>query len=247
MINIDNRLVNGLNGYELAVFAHILKRIDKTNKCFPSRQLLQKETGFGREKIAEIINSLIKKNIIETHQEKTEGKFGKTVYIIKTDLAGVYISAKNEILKEECRNTENRNTVLPLSEKSTVSINHNLSINQIKEETPPIFIDEEKPKLLKGRDLYISEIEKNLNSEYIKEYKRFFEFLTGKNIIEEELVNILKIPKQVTYLNFVKLYLKSIEVKKKFSDLLPKMENDKKYTAKQNLYLTLNNWLENKY
>ncbi len=148
MINLDNRLLDKLTGSELAIFCHILKRISKEKTCFPSRQLLQKETGFGREKVASAIKGLIEKKMLSVDQEKNKkGKFGKTVYKVMTKLAGIYISADGKQLTDnsntrttENRATENRATENPHTEKQPLSIVHlkvlfNLSIDQFEVKT----------------------------------------------------------------------------------------------------------------
>lgn len=141
MINLDTRIIDELDGNELAVFCHLIKRIGKNNECFPSRELLMKETGFGREKVAKTITSLKNKDVILTFQNKsTDGKFAKTHYRIKTKHASVFVNVNNELLIEENRDTENRSTENPLTGKSQLSINQNLSIKQDKK-TPVIDFD----------------------------------------------------------------------------------------------------------
>ena len=160
MLNIDTRLLNLLNGDEIAVFLHILKRVGKNNKSFPSRYTLQKETAYGRRRISDAIKGLTDKKIIEIKQQNQKGNFGKTIYKIKTDLAGVYISAKNEEIEEKSsdngtsdrdtgnRTTVNRTTVNRTTETGQVSINQfkyysDQEINYIKsvceekKRTPP--------------------------------------------------------------------------------------------------------------
>lgn len=80
MINLDSRLLDKLNGDELAVFCHILKRIGKNNESFPSKNLLRQETGFGRERITSAIKGLKDKKIISTEQKKKDGKFSHVEY-----------------------------------------------------------------------------------------------------------------------------------------------------------------------
>ncbi len=132
MVNLDTRLINSLTGDELAVFCHILKRIGKENDSWPSRALLEKETGYGRKKIAKTIKGLTDKSIISHQQKKEDGFFSKTVYTVLTNLAGVYINASGNDL-EISRDTPERTTVEAHAEKEPLSINHNISINQYKE------------------------------------------------------------------------------------------------------------------
>ena len=233
MINIDTRLLNLLTGSELAVFIHILKRIDKTNKSFPSRETLQKETSFGREKVANSIKGLLQKKVLKSYQTKNElGKFNKTVYIVTTDYASIYVNAKGEELIDNLtRDTENRDTENPLTGKPHLSINHNISINQIKE-YPSSF--------------YQVEIINNQKRVEILNYIKFIEILYGRNEDEEVLSGLLSINRQVSYKSFVGLIKKSRERKKYFSKILIKMNNNKRY-HKGFLLLSrvIHNWLDN--
>ena len=161
MINIDTRLIDQLNGDELAVFIHILKRIGKQNKSFPSRYTLQKETSFGRRRVADAIAGLNEKGIIETKQENKNGNFGKTIYKISTDLAGVFITAKNEEIEEKPtkngafdRETGNRTTVNRTTVNGQVSINKSKyysyqEINNIKSVNTPENLEKFKEDILK--------------------------------------------------------------------------------------------------
>lgn len=235
MINIDTRLLDLLNGSELAVFMHILKRINKTNESFPSRRLLQEETGFGRDKLAQSIKGLLNKNILKTYQAKDEiGKFAKTIYVIKTDLASIYMPAKDEQLdtneyKPLTRDTENRYTETPQAGKQHLSINHKLSINQYKG----------KPHLF-----YENEIKNNSEKTEISNYKKFYSLLCGANTDEGELSGLLSMPKQVSYKSFVGLIQKSRNKKRKFTGILNTMSNDKKYFSKISLSKTIHTWLD---
>jgi hypothetical protein len=133
MINLHTDLLDELNGDELAVFCQIIRHIDNEKQCFPSRARLSKLTGFGRDRISNVIKALIQKKIISTTQSKTKGKFSKTIYTILTDKAGIYVSTKNKALH---RDTENRNTETPHAGNPTLSINHNISINKYNNITP---------------------------------------------------------------------------------------------------------------
>jgi len=132
MINLDSRLLDLLSGEELGLFVHILKRVGKDNKAWPGKDLLQKETRYGREKLSKTIKALIDKNIISRTQENKGKSFGKIVYTIETELAGVYISAKSQSLQDTQRDTETRDTETRDTETRTRSINQSLSINQSK-------------------------------------------------------------------------------------------------------------------
>jgi DNA-binding transcriptional regulator YhcF (GntR family) len=77
-------------------------------------------------------------------------------------------------------------------------------------------------------------------------YVKFIEILYGKNDLGRELSELLNLEHQVTYKQFSKLYIKSVDKNKKFSHILPTMTNDNKYYKnKKSLYLCLNTWLNN--
>jgi hypothetical protein len=77
-------------------------------------------------------------------------------------------------------------------------------------------------------------------------YAKFVDILFGKNELERELTELLNLESQVSYNQFSKLYKKSIDKGKKFSQILPTMTNDPKYyKKKKSLYLCLNTWLNN--
>lgn len=139
MINLDDRLLNTLTGEEIGLFVHILKRVGAKKTSWPSRKLLKKETGYGREKLAKCIKGLIDKKIISTKQMNKGGSFGNIEYTIETRFAGVFISAQGHTFEEEQhRDTETRNTDIRDTETRTLSINNNKvlkrkrSINKIK-------------------------------------------------------------------------------------------------------------------
>ncbi len=239
MINIDDRLLNDLTGDELAVFCHILKRIGKTNKSWPSRNTLQKDTGYGREKIYKSITGLIKKNIITSFQAKNEtGKFEQTIYTIKTQLASIYIPAKGEQLESRKhkilnRDTENRETENPHAGKQLLSINNNISINNINN---------------KSINFYEKEISQNLETSEINNYKKFIGILIGNNKTDEMLNGLLSLPIQVSYKVFTDLINESRKRGKKFSSLMLKANNDSKYyKGKNSLPIILYTWLETEY
>jgi len=279
MINIHSGLLKELNGHgeALVVFCYILNRIDRKKTCFPSRALLQKETGFGRERIAKAIKILVEKNIISCRQEKKNGYFDKTIYTIETDKAGIYICAKNEELTEnnsvDYRTTENRNTENCNTENRTEVINQEEVIVQLKEEAPAQNFNSElentslktktnpKAKLSHGgsfgkKDLniqnslkfYKQEIEASKNQTFAREYQMFVALLEGKNDLKIRLDEVLQLELQVDYEQFCKLLQKSKEKSKKFSFLLIQMINNPKYyEKKKSLYLCLNTWLNNEF
>jgi len=87
MINLDTRLLDKLNGEELAVFCHIVNTVNNENESFITRNKLIKKTSFSREKVAKTLKSLSNKNIIRYYQKKNKkGRFSKTCIVITTNL-----------------------------------------------------------------------------------------------------------------------------------------------------------------
>lgn len=79
-------------------------------------------------------------------------------------------------------------------------------------------------------------------------YEIFINFLFGKNETGLPLDRVLKIEHQVTFEQFKTLYSTSLKTGKKISAMLLSMENDIKYTkGKKSLFLTLNNWLNQRF
>jgi hypothetical protein len=119
--------------------------------------------------------------------------------------------------------------------KCSTRVNHKLNKNE-----------QSKGKESKVKEsilYYESEIQKNSELEFINQYKAFFDILMFNNPDNDKLEGVLSIPKQVSYDSFCKLLKKSQEKKRKFSALLPSMDNDPKYTKKKSLSLTLHTWL----
>lgn len=83
MIKIKNEILNKLNGEELAVFCHILKRVDFENKTFLKRSDLVNDTGYSKSKVNKSIKGLVGKQVISFKQIKNNsGKFSSTIYKI---------------------------------------------------------------------------------------------------------------------------------------------------------------------
>lgn len=92
---------------------------------------------------------------------------------------------------------------------------------------------------------YDSEI---LKSKDDAKYLFFVKFIFGENETREKLSGLLSIPKQLTFENFNQLVEKAKINGMKLMDVVLKIENDKKYwKGKKSLYLTMNNWIENRF
>jgi hypothetical protein len=117
-------------------------------------------------------------------------------------------------------------------------------------DTPPLALESKgketkvnKSKVELSIDFYQNQIELNANSENIKYYKSFFAILIENNPDNDKLEGVLSMPKQVSYKSFCNLLEKSKTKNRKFSDMLPTMDNDPKYYKKKSLSKTLHTWL----
>ena len=92
---------------------------------------------------------------------------------------------------------------------------------------------------------YDSEIKiSNSDSKYVF----FVKFIFGENETKEKLSGILSIKNQITFEQFNKLLEKAKTNGMKLMDIVTRIENDKKYwKGKKSLYLTMNNWIENRF
>jgi hypothetical protein len=97
---------------------------------------------------------------------------------------------------------------------------------------------------------YKNEIENNKNNQYIKEYEYLFKYLKNeiKNEINEPITAWLSLKNQITYEQFEKLKILSIQNKVKILDMIKLGENVPSYLIgkkqKTSMYLTLQNWLK---
>lgn len=92
-------------------------------------------------------------------------------------------------------------------------------------------------------EYYKKEIDNNIDKDKIEYYKAFANFLFKSNPSGKPITEILKIPNQVDYEDFCKLFSRAGGDMKQIFDKLATMMNDTKYTkGKKFLFLTLNNW-----
>jgi hypothetical protein len=144
MINIDTRLMDlvknkTITSDDFFILLCIAKRIRATKQSFPSINLLQEETNFGRDKIYKCLDSLQKAKLIFKQQRILKsGKFSSNLYTITTKLLGVFITCEDEKIeiKDEVKPlTENQEpltdlptTVKPTTVKPTISINKSIEV-----------------------------------------------------------------------------------------------------------------------
>lgn len=96
MINIDTRLLESVNEKELWLLLVIAKRFDDKMSSFPSNETLMDETGWSKEKLKEVKNSLISKKILVVSDRfDKNGKQTSNLYSVKSKYLSVWI--KQEI------------------------------------------------------------------------------------------------------------------------------------------------------
>lgn len=93
MINIDDRLLPLVDQNELHLLIHITKRLNKQMFCFPSNKTLMRDTGWGDDKLAKVKKSLVDKQLLRVVPRYRENVQISNIYIVQTDLIGVYVSA----------------------------------------------------------------------------------------------------------------------------------------------------------
>lgn len=101
-----------------------------------------------------------------------------------------------------------------------------------------------KETIESAKDFYKLEIDNNKGGEQIKYYDTFVKYLFGENETKKKLEHILKVPEQLSYEQFSKLWQKVRETDKQFSHYLNIWANNKSYSKrKETIYLTLLNWM----
>jgi len=109
MLNIDTRLLEKISCDAYWVISHLAKYLGESSECFPSKETLKKDTGFGRHRLDNAIKELIEKEILSKRQlNKQDGKFSSNIYTFTTDFLSVYITAKGRSI-----------TVVQLSDNGT--------------------------------------------------------------------------------------------------------------------------------
>jgi hypothetical protein len=90
--------------------------------------------------------------------------------------------------------------------------------------------------------------DKQLKTATSSEYRFLIKYLFGENKIKQPLLGVLSIKQQLTEEQFITVYEKAKANKKKIGDIITKIENDPKYyKGKKSLYLTLLNWVEDRF
>ncbi len=96
MINIDTRFLDDVNGDQLWLLCHIIKRADARMSAYPSNKTLCDDTGWEIKKLQKVKASLIERGILIAKPRFTnERRQTSSVYSIRTDFMGLYVPAKN--------------------------------------------------------------------------------------------------------------------------------------------------------
>jgi len=123
-------------------------------------------------------------------------------------------------------------------------LNITAEIKDVVPEKIKVYKDSPKKRIEQALKFYDDELEASIGKRLNTPYANLLTFLTGNNDSGKRLDHILQLSHQVSYKEFEKLVAKAAEKGRNLKDLLKSMENDKSYTKnKENLYLTLNSWL----
>jgi len=177
-------------------------------------------------------NELIKYLIFDSGLFKNDGeKFWSESAIERLKLR----SEKSEKARKSIETRWNKN-----NDTNVLQSNDNRNTNKVNESKEK----ETNTNVFIYSKFYDSEIKiSNSDSKYLF----FVKFIYGQNETNEKLSGLLQIKNQLTFEQFTKLLEKAKTNGMKLMDIVTKIENDKKYwKGKKSLYLTMNNWIENK-
>ena len=178
-------------------------------------------------------NDLIKFLIYDSELFKNDGeKFWSETAIERLKLR----SEKSEKARKSIESRWNRK-----NNTNVIRTNEERNTNKVKESKE----NKTNTDVFIYSKFYDSEI---LKSENDSKYMFFVKFIFGENETHEKLYGLLSIPKQLSFENFNQLIEKAKINGMKLMDVVLKIENDKKYwKGKKSLYLTMNNWIENRF
>ncbi len=177
---------------------------------------LSHETGIKIPTIRTNLNKLKSTNEITIH---STNRFS-LITLVKYDFYQCYV---NTSTRQLTNGTHSIN-------KQGATNNNNITINNKDGEHTPF---------------YKNEIEANKEStEWIKAYIDFVDFLHGKNDIKAPAAHILKVPRQLSFEEFVKIHNQCTSSGIELKDLFNSMLNTPDYTKRiTSLFLTLKNWI----
>lgn len=225
---IKLRRVLGIEGYGLYFMLLEVLR-EQTEFKFPILGIedLAYEWHISKEKIASVIKDF---DLFEIHDNKFFSS--KLIFYLQPYLEKSERARQAALIR--WNNANAYANALPEQSKCDAS--------KVKE------TKEEETKLNKSIKFYETQIEKNENEKFIKEYKMFYNILIGENKAGEQLTDLLLLQFQVSYKAFEGLISESRKRDKKFSSILLKINNDEKYyKGKKSLPIILYTWLETEY
>jgi hypothetical protein len=162
MLNLDSRILKGLDENEIYLTLHLANRLGKNKTCWPSNRTLEDDCGWHIEKIIRVKKSLESKGIISVDR-----KMGRAnVYTLKSNYVGIYVNGKSDILgksgntmSENPLSTSTENPASSTTEKA-ISDPYGKSDNKVlatealeNEELPNEELNREK--LREENDLYL--------------------------------------------------------------------------------------------
>ncbi len=191
------RRVLGMEGY--GIFFCLLEILrDQTNFKLPLGSLPELEFEFrvSKEKILSVINDYDLFTIDENNFFSPKLVLYLQPYIEKSQ------RARNAALVRWNKIKENENNANALPEYNKCNANADAKRGEeSKVKEKKVKKDSSSPTIF-----YENEIKENKEHSEIKIYEMFTQILFGENEYEDRLTNVLKMPQQVTYKQFLKLY-----------------------------------------
>lgn len=233
----------GLEGY--GIFWILIETLrDQPEFSYPlsHTSILAKRYNTSKEKIETVIfnfNLFQVKNDLFFYSESLINRMGEIANKKIKQSAGGKKGMLNRWKNNQLQLTEHKEddklVITKISDKDKLLITSKVKESKVND------------KYIYAREFYEKEKNTiNADTETMGYYCKFIDILFGKNDLGRELSELLSLKGQVSYNQFCKLYRKSIDKKRKFSNILPTMTNDEKYYKKKtSLYLCLNTWLNN--
>jgi len=154
------------------------------------------------------------------------------------------IDSENKYFNERLEIEQNKRKDYTDSRRNNKSGNNQYTKKEVKINGHMIPHMENRNKYIYS-SFYDTQIELSENN---SKYISFVRYIFGENDIKRVLTGLLTITDQLTFDQFSKLLVKSKINGVEMMGIVEKIENDKKYwKGKKSLYLTMNNWIENKF
>lgn len=243
IIPANVRYSNRLNANEKLLYSEITALSNKHGMCWSSNNYFAELYNVSPQAISKWINNLKKQGFITVFYEYKQGTKEVEKRIISVVEIQKEVSTYIDTYQQPFQRYQQKT-------KDNIKIDNNTREENLESHTHKIEKTKTKSEIIieKTKTFYEKEFE-NIPAnpqliEFKKQYRIFIDYLFGENDLNEPLINVLSIEKQVTFEQYIKLLDAKSQNKKSIASILIAMENDNKYTkTKKNLYITLNNWI----